>query len=351
MRKLSFEFLQRLVETPGPSGGEGAVQEVFESYVAAHCDEIVRSPHGAVAAIRNPGGSPRVIVTGHADEIGLIVHRVDDNGFLSFRGIGGIDLVTLPGTIVELASAKGVLPGVIGRKPTHLQSGDERRRVEKISSLYIDIGAKSRSEAEKLVRPGDTATFRPGLLRLGKALVCSKSLDNRCGVFCCAETLRLLGATPPKACVIALSTVCEEIGGEGAQTSAFDLKPDLAIVIDVTFGSDQPDVTSVDTSDVRLGNGPTIARGPRLNDKVIELLETSAKKANVKVQYEVIANRTGTDGDLIYKARGGVPMGLLSVPSRYMHTPTEVVSLNDLVAAPKLLVAAVKGLSAWKKAR
>lgn len=343
MQKSSFDFLQRLVETPGPSGSEEAVQEVFESYVAPHCDEIVRSPHGAVAAIRNPGGSPRVIVTGHADEIGLIVHRIDDKGFLSFRAIGGIDLVTLPGTVVDLSTTKGVLPGVIGRKPTHLQSNDERRRVEKISSLYIDIGAKSKSEAEKLVRPGDTATFRPGLLRLGKDLVSSKSLDNRSGVFCAAETLRLLGAAKPKACVIALSTVCEEIGGEGAQTSAFDLKPDMALVIDVTFASDQPDVTTTDTSEVFLGKGPAIARGPRLNNDIVKLLEASAKKTKVKVQYEVIANRTGTDGDLIYKARGGVPIGLVSVPCRYMHTPSEVVSLNDLVATSKLLTAAVKG--------
>jgi len=342
VQKSSFRFLEELLSTPGPSGSEGAVQKVFESYVEPYCDEIVRSPHGSIAAIRNPGGSPRIIVTGHADEIGLIVHRVDENGFLSFRAIGGIDLVTLPGTIVDVRTRKGSTPGVIGRKPTHLQSADERRRVNKISSLYIDIGAKSKDEALKMVRPGDTATFRPGVLRLGKDLVSSKSLDNRTGVFCAAEALRLLASSKPKACVIALSTVCEEIGGEGAQTAAFDLEPDVAFVIDVTFGSDQPDVSTTDTSEVQLGSGPVLARGPRLNDTVVELLEKAAKKTKVEVQYDVIANRTGTDGDLIYKARGGVPIGLVSIPCRYMHTPSEVVSLSDLVATSKLLAAVVK---------
>lgn len=344
MHKTSLAFLEKLLAARGPSGSEGPVQKVFEARVSPFCDVIERSAHGSVAAIRNPDGKPRVVVTGHADEIGMIVRRIDDNGFLSFRAIGGLDLATLPGTIVDVHTRQGVVPGVIGRKPTHLQTTEERGKIDKIAALYIDIGAANKAAAAAIVRPGDFATFRAGLTRLGKDLVSSKSLDNRSGVFCAAETLRLLAGAAPKACVIALSTVCEEIGGEGAQTAAYELEPDLAFVVDVTFASDQPDVTSAEAVDVSLGKGPTIARGPRLNNGVVELLEKAARRSKVRVQYEVIANRTGTDGDLIYKTRRGVPIGLLGVPCRYMHTPAEVVSLADLVATSKLLAAAISSL-------
>ncbi|MBU1701336.1 MAG: M42 family metallopeptidase [Candidatus Eisenbacteria bacterium] len=344
MQASSLSFLEKLLESPGPSGSEGPVQSVFEAYVRPYADEIIHSPHGSVAAIRNPKGKPRVILTGHADEIGLIVHHIDKDGFLFFRTIGGIDPVTLPATRVEVHTQKGMILGVIGRRPMHLLQGDERNKVGKIQDLYIDIGASTKSEAEKLVRAGDPVTFRRGLLKLGKQRVTSKALDNRAGVFCAAEAFRLLGRTQPKACVIALSTVGEEIGGDGAFTASFELKPDLAIAVDVTFAIDQPDVTEKDTTNIHLGRGPVIQRGPRINSSISRLLEKAAAQGRIKLQFEVEGGRTGTDGDEIYKTRGGVPLGVVTVPCRYMHTPGEIVSLDDLEAISKLLAAFVKGL-------
>jgi len=345
VQSSSFEFLRALVEAAGPSGSEGPVQTIFSDYVKPYADEIVTTPHGSVAAIRNPGGSPRILIGGHADEIGLIIHHISDKGFLFFRAIGGIDLPTLPGAVVEIHAAKGVVTGVIGRKPIHLQESDERTKVEKIANLYIDIGAKSKAEAQRRVRPGDPATFRSGLIRLSADLVSSKAMDNRTGVFCAAETLRGLGKAKPKACVIALSSVGEEIGADGALTAAYDLDPDAAIAVDVTFSIDQPDVTDRDWCEVHLGKGPAVSRGPKLNESIVRLLEKAGKKGKVPLQYEAIAGRTGTDGDRFTVARRGVPIGLVSVPARYMHTPVEVVSLKDLDNVAKLLATFARDLT------
>jgi endoglucanase len=340
-----FAFLEKLLIAPGPVGSEGPVQEVFRAYLEPHADELVMFPHGSVAAIRNPEGSPRVIVTGHADEIGLVAHHVDDRGFVFVRNLGGIDPAPVVGALMEVHTAKGVIPAVVGRKPIHLQEADDRTKVPKVKELYLDVGAGSREEAEKRIRPGDPVTFRPGVTHLSKDLVTSKAMDNRAGVFCAAEALRRLGKTKPKACVIALSTVGEEIGGDGALTAAHDLEPDVAIAIDVTFATDQPDVSEKDTCVVHLGKGPVVARGPRLNRAVERLLVKAATKKKIPLQYEVLEGRTGTDGDPIYRTRGGVPLGIVSVPSRYMHTPVEVVSLADLDRIADLLSTFVRDLT------
>ena len=345
MQASSLQFLTRLVETPGPVGHEGPVQEVFRDYVTPHADEVFELGHGSVAAIRNPKGSPRVIVTGHADEIGLIVHHIDSKGFLFVRGLGGVDPATLVASRFDVHTASGVIPAVAGRKPIHLQENEERTKVSKLSQLYLDIGARSKKEAERKVRPGDPITYATGVTRLGKDLISSKSLDNRAGVFCAAETLRRLGRAKPGACVIALSTVGEEIGGDGAGTSAFELEPDVAIAIDVTFASDQPDISLTDACEITLGGGPTLGRGPRLNQTLLQRLERTAKRAKISVQYDVIQGRTGTDGDPIYRSRRGVPLAVVGLPSRYMHSPVEVVSLSDLDNASKLLSAFVRELT------
>ncbi len=337
MDKSSFEFLRGLLETPGPSGSEGPVQELFQDYVKPYADEISRMPHGSVAAVRNPGGAPRLVVVGHADEVGLVIHHIDDNGFLYVRTIGGLDPLTLVGATMEVHTATGMICGVIGRKPIHLQRGDDKYKLEKIADVYIDIGARSKKEAERRVRTGDPVTFRRGVVRLGKEFVSSKAMDNRTGVFAAAETLRRLGRAKPKACVIALSSVVEEIGADGALTAAYGLRPDVAIAVDVSFAVDQPDVTDREACDIQLAKGPSLLRGPMLNEAVVRLLEGAAKKAKIPVQYETIGGRTGTDGDMFYRARRGIPIGVVGVPCRYMHTPVEVVALRDLDSISKLL--------------
>jgi endoglucanase len=315
------------------------VQDVFVRHLERHADEIRFLSHGSVAAIRNPKGSPRVIVTGHADEIGLAVHHVDDRGFLYVRPLGGFDHMTSVGLAVDVNTARGAIPGVMGRKPIHLLEPDERTKLGKIQNVFVDIGAGSKKEALSKVAIGDSITYRPGLTRLGSDLVSSKSLDNRAGVFSAGEALRRLGRTNPKACVIALSTVGEEIGGDGAFTAAHALEPDVAVAIDVTFATDQPDVSANETSEVKLGEGPGIARGPRLNPAVVTLLEAAAKKKRIPYQVELLHGRTGTDGDPIYRSRSGVPLGIVGVPCRYMHSPVEVVSLRDLDRIADLLAA------------
>jgi endoglucanase len=344
VQAVPLAFLQRLVETPGPVGSEGPVQEVFREYLEPYADAFEETTHGSLAAIRNPGGSPRVVVTGHADEIGLIVHHIDDKGFVYFRRLGGVDAATVVSAMVEIHTRKGIVPGVVGRKPIHLQETEDRTKLPKLKTLYIDIGATSKKDAERQVRPGDPVTFRRNFTRLGKDRVSSKAMDNRTGVFCAAEVLRRLGRTKPRACVIALSTVGEEIGGLGASTASYTLQPDVAIAVDVTFTSDQPEVSVADGGDVKIGAGPVITRGPRLNPTVVSLLEKAAKKASVPVQYDITGGYTGTDGDGIYPVRGGVPLGVIGVPNRYMHTPVEVCSLKDLDQISAMLTTFVKDL-------
>ena len=342
MQRGPLDFLTRLLETPGPVGHEGAVQKVFEAYLDPYVDEFLTLPHGSVAGVRNPKGSPRIVVTGHADEVGLAVHRVDKEGFVFVRRLGGADVQTLPGSVMDVHTKGGVIPGVIGQKPIHLQDPEDRSKVTKIQDLYLDIGASTKAEAERRVRIGDPITYKRNIVHLSKDRVASNAMDNRTGVFCAAEAVRRLGKAKPDACVIALSTVGEEIGGDGAFTAAFELEPDVAIAIDVTFGSDQPDVSTKDTCEIHLGKGPAISRGPRLNENVIALLADVAKREKIPLQYELIEGSTGTDGDLFYRSRSGVPIGVVGVPCRYMHTPTEVVSLADLDAISRLLAAFVK---------
>lgn len=346
MESAAYKFLEALVTTPGPTGSEGPVQNVFVQHLRGYADEIRYLPHGSVAAIRNPKGSPRVILTGHADEVGLAVHHVDDRGFLYVRPLGGFDHMTAVGLTVEVHTAKGTIPGVMGRKPIHLLEPEERTKLGKIQNAYVDIGATSKKDALAKVAIGDSITYRPGITRLGNDFVSSKSLDNRAGVFCAAEALKRLGRAKSPACVIALSTVGEEIGGDGAFTAAFALEPDVAIAIDVTFATDQPDVSTTETCETKLGAGPSISRGPRLNPAVVSLLEATAKKRRIPYQVELLHGRTGTDGDPIYRSRAGVPIGIVGVPSRYMHSPVETVSLKDLDAIANLLSAFCLSLTA-----
>lgn len=346
MQKQALDFLTRLLDTPGPVGREGAVQEVFREYLKPHVDEFVTLPHGSLAAVRNPKGRPRVILTGHADEVGLVVHHIDKSGFVFVRRLGYPDPQTLPGAVVDLHTASGVVHGVIGTKPIHLQDNDERTKQRKFEELYVDIGATTQAEAARRVRVGDPITLKRRVVHLSKDLVASNAMDNRTGVFCAADALRRLGRAKPDACVMALSTVGEEIGGDGALTAGYALEPDVAIAIDVTFATDQPGVSPKEACEVALGKGPTLGRGPRLNERVVDLLADVAKKAKIDVQYEALGGSTGTDGDLLYRSRRGVPIGLIGVPSRYMHSPVEVVSLRDLDATSRLLAGFARRVNA-----
>ena len=343
----SVEFLTRLLDAPGPSGFEARAARVWREEAEAIADEVTADVSGNSVATLNASGSPRVMLAGHIDEIGLMVTHVDEDGYLYFEGIGGWDPQVLVGQRVKLLSKGGDVSGVIGKKPIHLMKDEERAKASKIKDLWIDIGAKDRDAARRRgVRVGDPAVIDAPLLELDEELIASRAIDNRIGAFVVLEALRLLAADPPAAKVSAVATSQEEIGfsGGGARTSAFSLEPDVALVVDVTFATDAPEVEKKELGEHKLGGGPVLSRGSAAHPLVFERLVEVAEAENIPYTMAAQARYTATDADAIYLSRAGVATGLISVPNRYMHSPNEVVSRSDLEHAARLIAAFVRGL-------
>ncbi len=345
MRKESLQFLKDLAEAPGPSGFEGPVQEVWVKRTKPFADEVRVDVHGNAIASLNPKGGPRVMIAGHCDEIGFMVKYVSDDGFISFSPIGGIDIHLVPARRVIIHTRAGKVPGVIGRKPIHLMEPAARTN-QKLDwhSQWIDIGAKDRKEAEKMVSLGDPITYPDGFWPLAGDRVAGRGFDDKMGSFVVSEVVRLLSKKNIRASLFAVSTVQEELGLRGATTSAYGIDPDVGIAVDVTFCSDHPEVDKKQLGEIGLGKGPVIARGANINPRVFEGLLKAARKMKIDVQVEPSPRATGTDANVMQVTRGGVAAALVSVPNRYMHTPVEVVSLQDLEETASLLAAYIESL-------
>jgi endoglucanase len=343
MRDQSLEFLRTLVNTPSPSGHEVRGQRVWLDYVKAWADETFSDAYGNCVAVRNKGGAPRIMLAAHADEIALAVNFIDKDGFLYVRKLGGVDPVVARAQRVVIHTARGPVKGVIGNVAPHLAKQDQDRKLPEISDLFIDIGVGSRGAARKLVSVGDPVTLTPEFEPLRGDVAVARAFDNRIGTFAVAETLRLLAESKkkPAAEVCAVSNVQEEVGLLGARQIAYSLKPDVALVVDVTHATDYPTVSQAMHGDVRLGRGPTLTHGGCNHPAVVARLEAVARKAKIKLQHEAMSATSGTDTDVIFWTRGGIPSALVSLPNRYMHSPVELVNLRDLERIPELLAAFV----------
>ena len=347
MDDRSLAFFKRLLDTPGPSGFERAPARVWREEAAGFA-KVEADVAGNCYATLNPGGKPRVMLTGHLDEIGVIVVHVDDDGFLYFAPIGGWDPQVLVGQRVRLEGRAGPVAGVVGKKAIHLIKADERDKASKITDLWIDIGVKNKAEALERVRVGDAGVLEAGVAQLPNRRLVSRSIDNRVGSFVVLEALRRLAAPPPAACVVAVGTTQEEIAftGGGARTSAFGLEPDAAIVVDVTHATDSPGVEKKEVGDFKLGGGPVLSRGSAASPVVFEQLVAAAEAEKIPYAVEAAPRGTSTDADAIYTARRGIATGVVSVPCRYMHSPNEMVDLDDLDRAAALLAAWTRRLQA-----
>jgi putative aminopeptidase FrvX len=338
------EFLARLLTAAGPSGRETSPAKIWRDYCAQFTDDVGADTVGSSYA-RVPGtaAGPRLAIVGHIDEIGLHISHVDSDGYLRFGQVGGWDAMVLIGQRVRVSTRDGHVIGVIARKPIHLLEDEERKKVPELKDLHIDIGAKDADEARGLVRIGDVAVIDVEPIDLRHDIVISRALDNRVGCYVAAEAARLVaarGGAPGD--VLAMAVTQEETSFAGSRTSAFAHEPDVAIAVDVTFATDQPGVELGPITDHKLGSGPVIARGTSLHPRVFELLHDAAEREAIPFTIESLGRATGTDADAIHLSRAGVPTGLVSVPLRYMHSPVELVSVNDVDAAARLIAAFAK---------
>ena len=342
MQDDSFAFLKRIVDTPGPSGYEQQVQKVFRERVSAYADEVHTDILGSVIAAKNPQAHPRVMLAGHADEIGFIVRYINDEGFLYFGQIGGHDAIVAVGQRVHVHTTSGPILGVLGRKAVHLLEQSERDKVPKTDELWIDLGMTSRKEVEEFVQIGDCVTYAQDLQRLHGNRATARSFDNKMGCFIVAEAMRLLQGKTLHCGVYGVANVQEEIGLRGARTASFGIDPLVGIATDVGHAMDFPGADKKKVGDIKLGAGPVIGRGANINPKVFEMLVQTAKNLSMPYQIEAFGGGTGTDANAMQISRAGMATGLISVPLRYMHTPCEVMALEDIENAAALMAGFVE---------
>jgi len=344
MNKKDLDFLKALTEAPSPSGFEAPVARILRERLEPYADKIETNVLGSVhATLLGKGNGPSIMIAGHIDEIGLMTTYISDEGFISFQAIGGIDAAILPGLRVNIwatgedAKPGQALCGVLGRKPIHLMEQDDRKTVTKIDQLYIDAGMESK-KLKTLVRIGDAITFAVGFEELGDGYAVGRAFDDKLGVWIAARVLEeVKKAGGASGDVIAAGTVQEEIGLRGGTTSAYELNPSIGISVEVGHATDYPDISKRKIGQANCGKGPLIARGPNINPVLFERMVAAAKKSKTAYQIAPESRATGTDANAIQLSRGGKVAGLISIPLRYMHTPSEVVKLSDIEATVKIL--------------
>lgn len=338
-------FLLRLLDTPSPSGYERNIQDLVREYARGFADRVTTDLHGNVTAAKNPDAKLRVMFAGHCDQIGMVVTHLHDQGFLYAQTIGGWDAQQLIGQRMVIWASGGPIPAVISRKPIHLLTDEERKQVVKLDDLWLDIGAKNKEEAGELVKIGDPVTLKLGYQEMRNGLANSPAMDNKVGLWVVMEALRRASEKKLNCGVFAVSTVAEEIGLRGAQTSAFGIDPQVGIAVDVTHATDCPTIDKRQQGDIALGKGPVIFRGPNMNPVVTSRLMDLAGKQSLAFQLAASGKAVPNDANALQINRAGVATGLVSIPNRYMHSAVEMVSLDDLDRAADLLAAFVTSLS------
>lgn len=341
MRPESLDFFKAIVNVPSPSGYEERAAEVYRGYCKDFADKIHTDVHGSVWAIANPDAEMKIMLAGHMDEIGFIIHYISDEGLLYFSGIGGHDSVIPIGQRVWI-HGKEQVPGVIGRKAIHLLDEDERKKKPELKDLWIDIGATSREEVEKVISLGDVVTFQYEFQMLMGDRAAARGFDNKMGSFIVAEALRLLkadGGLDAGVGVYAVATVQEEIGLRGARTSAYGIGAQTGLAVDVNHAIDYPSVSKTRYGQLDIGKGPSVMRGANTNPIVFKMISDAGREDDIPFQVDVAPGGTGTDGNAMQLNMGGMAVGILGVPLRYMHTPCEVLSIKDVEDCARLMAA------------
>jgi putative aminopeptidase FrvX len=339
-------LLTSLLEAAGPSGHEEEPARIWREAAAAFAEVSFDTLGSSFARVRaGSDGAPTLALVGHVDEIGVTITNVEENGLLSFTTLGGIAAETLIGQRIELLTKDGRLPGAVSRKRLAPEQLRDRPRPE-LADLHIDVGATSREDAGRVVRVGDAGVWNGAPVELPNGRLLSRALDNRLGAYMALEAARRIGESKEaQVDVVAVAAVQEEIGLYGARAAAYALDPEVAIAIDVTPATDYPGGDPRRAGRIELGMGAMIARGPTLNKDVADLLAEAAEEEGIAHAFEVYSRTTSTDADEIHLVRAGVPTALVSIPTRYLHSPNEICDLADVEAIVSLIAAFAKLLS------
>ncbi len=341
----SQSFLETLIITPSPTGYESAGQNVWKEYLSQFADQVESDAYGsALAKITTNSDVATVMLEAHADEIGMVVQHISDSGFVTLNKLGGSDSTIARAKKVYIHNKNGRVTGVVGNTAIHLQenkNGGGKQPAWK--DIFVDIGVSSKEEALEMVQIGDPVTYTDEIEYLNDQIITGRALDNRIGGFAIAEVVRNLKKRKKdlKVNVLALNSVQEEVGGFGARMMSYRHMPDAAIVTDVTHATDTPGINNKEHGSVKLGGGPTVQHGGANHPSLVRLIEETASKNKIEIQHEATSIRTGTDTDSIFFQRTGIPSALVSLPLRYMHSPTEIVSLQDLQALIELMTESV----------
>jgi putative aminopeptidase FrvX len=340
-------FLTELLHARSPSGYEAEAQAVFDRHVKPAADTYTGDALGNRIATLNPSGDPTLMMAGHLDELGLIITYVNKDGFIYFDTIGGHDRTVISGRRIVILGPDGPVKGVTGKRAVHLMDEADRKKVPEIHEIWIDIGAKSKKEALERISIGDAATYDHEFELIHGSIGTARAFDNKVGAYIVGEALIRLSKDPKgtAAKVVAVATSQEEIGTRGATGSAYSVDPQVALVVDVGHATDHPDCDNRKYGETKLGGGPILCRGPNINSKVFDGLVKAAKRLKIPYQVESDPRPTGTDARAIQVARGGVATGVVSIPLRYMHTPSEVVDLEDVERCVKLFAEFARGIA------
>ena len=353
MTESSKTFLYEYLNNAAPTGFEAPGQQIWLDYLKPYIDETIIDVYGTAVGVINPGKEYKVVIEAHADEISWFVNYIDDNGYIFVRRNGGSDAVIAPSMRCNLHTKKGVVKGVFGYPAIHVRD-IARDKAPTVNDIFIDLGAANKKEVEEMgVHVGTVVTFEDGLMELNDRYYVGRALDNRMGGFMIAEVARLLkeNAVELPFTLYVVNAVQEEIGLRGAEMIARRLKPDLAIVTDVTHDTQSPMYNKKEQGDMRCGNGPVICYGPAVQNNVRDFIIDIAEQNEIKFQRQAVSRSTGTDTDAFAYAAEGVASALISLPLKYMHTTVETVSKTDVQAVIDLIyqtIIALKGNEDWR---
>lgn len=344
-----MEFFRNYINTPSPVGSEFTGQRLWLDYIRPHVDEIFTDPYGTAVGVVNPEHPFKVVIEAHVDEISWFVNYVTNEGLMYLKRNGGVDHQIAPGQRVIIHGKKGPVKAVFGWPAIHTRlSNAEKEPVAKVENLFLDCGARNKKELEDLgIHIGAVVTYQDGFDELAFDYYIGRAFDNRVGGFMIAEVARLLKQDRKKLPfgLYVVNAVQEEIGLRGAEMIARRIKPNVAIITDVTHDTGTPMINKVVEGDTSCGKGPSLTYGPAVHNKLLQFVEGVAEKAEIPVQLRAASRSTGTDTDSFAYANDGCPSVLISIPLRYMHTTVEMLHRSDIEQTIRLMYETLLSLS------